>query len=240
MTVLVITSAVNVSTYKQTKLINMQDRKNLTKEAINYILEQKIVSKILLVDGTNELIFSKQEIVEIENKGVIIEQLAFQQNSNDVRRYGKSNGELQIMNFAVEYSDLLKSNSTFFKLSARYKIVNIKQIMQKLEGVDNVFFFDNLSFIPKKYKYTSTIFYKTTVEFYQENFSEALYRCSNEPEGYLESVYYNILAGRKKRSMYVQFPYYEGIAGTTASAIKNRRYIIKNLLSQVGLLSFRF
>ena len=61
----------------------------------------------MIVDGSNKKLLSQDEISQYAKRGVVIEQICFQQDIESVVRYGKSNGEVQIVNFAIDNSKII-------------------------------------------------------------------------------------------------------------------------------------
>lgn len=210
------------------------------RRALFSVLEKKYFEQIVIVDGSNTEILTKKEIDAYALKGIIIEQLLFQQNTFDVAEFGKSNGEMQITNYMVSNSILVKKAKGFTKITPRYFLDNIDEIIPKIYNKKNIFYLYEPSIIPNKNKFVCTIFYKTSVDFYKKYLAESIHECQKNPHGMLEAIFYRKLSKIKKTSVYTEFPHFSGLAGTTGKNIKNRYYFARNIFSKLGLLCYSF
>ena len=235
---ILITSAIKTYALKQNKLIDEQARLNYTKNAIHEIAKTKIFTEIIIVDGTCTNILSDFEINNFKNTGIKVEQINFQQDIEAVKLYGKSNGEMQIMNYAVDNSEIIKNKKIFYKISGRYNVKNIKDIINISENYNNLYYSYNPNIRKLFNPFLCTIFFKTNVEQYNEKIRTSLGACSTYQEGFLESVYYKILFHQRKNQIKIPFPYFVGVGGTSALPIVNRYYSLRNLYSQMGHLAF--
>lgn len=212
-----------------------------TKKAFYVILSKNYFDKIVIVDGSNFTIFSVSEIIEIQNTyNVKIEQLAFQQDKSLVDRYGKGNGEMQITNFMVENSRLVKEAGGFVKLTPRYFFDNIDEVLPKIKKFENVFFFYYPPIIRKIKPFVMTILYKTSLEFYNRQIRESLSEHNKSISGYAESVFYRQIIKLSKNGIKVDFPKFSGTSGTTGKKIKNQYMFFRKRFSSIGMLCYRF
>ncbi len=207
-----------------------------SRSSILHVIKQKIFNKIVIIDGSDIELFTTEELFDIRKSGILIEQFRFNQDFNQVRKYGKSNGECQLIEYAVMNSELINSSGGFYKLTPRYHFKNIDEIIKLLKQ-ENIFYSYNFWPITIKSPFVMTIFYKTSLKFYQEVLKDAIKYCSIERSGYLEAVFYKLLESRIKIPMSSPFPYFNGIAGTTAAAIHNDKYSLRNLASNYKLLA---
>jgi hypothetical protein len=237
---LLITSVLSTYAENSNKHKSFDSRKHETISAINKIVSLGIFNKIVIVDGSNNIILNQIEVEYYKSKLILIEQLSFQQNKFDVSKFGKSYGEIEIVNFAVENSKIINSSNGFYKISGRYFIKNLNKIISKIDRYENVFFLDNPLFINKNREYVATIFYKVTNEFYTKNLSQLMYKCNSSKKGFLEHIYYNALHKFRRNSILVGFPFYDAISGTTGKKAVNRFFIFRNLLSELGYLCFQY
>lgn len=239
-TPLLITSVLVTSAIKSNSLKSYDERLNQTIEAINKILDFKIFKKIVIVDGSNSKIFTDNEIKYFLELGVEIEQIVFQQNTDYVKKYGKSYGEVEIVNFSVLNSNLINRSKEFYKISGRYSIENLDKLVKTINKYENVFFYDNPPFLNKGREFVSTIFYKVSVDFYFKYLRDAQVECNYTVYGYLESVYYRCLKNIKRDRIPVQFPLYDAISGTTGNKSKTRFLIIRKIVSKIGFLCYHY
>lgn len=210
------------------------------RKALFYIIEKRYFDKIIIVDGSNQEVLSEKEIEDYGNSGIIIEQLIFQQNTEKVKSYGKSHGEMQITNYMIANSILVKEAGGFTKISPRYLIDNIDVIIPIIYNKVNVFFFYHPPIIRALKTYVCTIFYKTSLEFYKNNLEDSINDCNETESGFLESIFYRRLVNLKKISVFVSFPCFSGVAGTTGKSIYNGYFKIRNVLSKVGYMCYSF
>jgi hypothetical protein len=237
MSVALITSAVKPNAVDDTNLVDHVARLKQTRDAIYDLVKHSVFNKIVVVDGTNTPIFSTAEIAQIYNAHSIeIEQIAFLQNANEVRIKGKSFGELEIVNHAIINSRLIIDMGYFYKLSGRYTISNINEIVYRIGRKRNVFFFDNPPLFPIAGQFVSTIFYKSDVNFFLDVFKGAESECSYDVDGYLEAVFFRRLVKRRKFRCYVPFPWYNAVSGTTGREAVNRHYRKRKMAALLGVL----
>lgn len=240
MSPLLITSVVKTYATESNILKNKRQRLKQTKGAVFKIANQKLFSDIVIVDGSNTKIFTDDEINQFSSIGVTIEQIYFQQNAEDVRVGGKSQGELQIMYHAIQNSKLIKESGGFYKISGRYSIKNLKAIVRSIDRFDNVFYFDNPPSIGLGGRFVATIFYKAQNDFFLKHFGDASADCGYHTDGFLEAIFYRRLVKLKKRRCFPPFPHYEGVSGTTGKDLVNRRFFVRNLMSRLGGLCYAY
>lgn len=221
-------------------LIDSKIRLAETRKALFEMVEKRYFDQIVIVDGSNTEILTKKEISEFAQKGVIIEQLLFQQNTLNVSEFGKSNGEMQIINYTVTNSVLIKKAGGFTKITPRYVLNNIDKIMPNICNEKNIFYFYEPSIIPNKNKFVCTIFFKSSLEFYKKYLENSILECEKETHGILESIFYRKLSKIKTKRIFVEFPHFKGIASTTGNNIKNRYFFARNISSKSGLLCYSF
>jgi hypothetical protein len=210
------------------------------REAIFKIVDQKIFTHIVIADGSNHQIFDKQEIINFAQNGLVIEQICFQQNQNEVRVGGKSQGELQIIYYAIQNSKLIADFGAFHKISGRYNIKNLGSIVGATRSKNNVFYFDNPPALRLGGRFVATIFYKVQTDFFLKHFDSASSECGYHQDGFLESIFYRRLVKLQRRRCFAPFPYYEGVSGTTGKQLVNRHFWIRNVMSRLGGLCYAY
>lgn len=215
-------------------------RLNESREALFELMNKNLFKQIVIVDGSNNPVLSSAEIEFFNEKGVVIEQLLFTQNKELVEKFGKGHGEMQITNYMVENSKLVNQAGGFVKLTPRYFFDNIEKIMPILNQEKIVFFFYYPFLIRNIKKYTLSIFYKTTLDFYKTNISESIDYHSKDTYGLMESILFKQIIGLNKKSIKVSFPFFSGISGTTGKKIRNQYYFFRNTCSKFGLMAYAF
>lgn len=211
-----------------------------TRKALFHIIAKGYFNKIIIVDGSNHAVLSEKEIAQLANTGITVEQLLFQQDTELVKRFGKGHGEMQITNYMVKNSILAKEAGGFIKITPRYFLDNIDTIMPIIQDRSNVFYFYHPPLIRRNRSFVCTIFYKTSIDFYKSFLEESIHENTTEICGYTESVFYNRLIIQKKSSVYIDFPHFSGIAGTTGKNINNQYYTYRNIFAKIGLMCYSF
>lgn len=211
-----------------------------TKKALLSITQKGYFNEVVIVDGSNCEILSTEEIEEYKQKGITIEQLSFQQNSDLVDKFGKGNGEMQITNYMVNNSKLVIKANGFYKLTARYFFDNFDEVITNIHEVDNVFYFYYPPLLRNYKSFVATIFYKTTLDFYKQHIYGAMHMHSKSTSGLLESIFYKKLKNLPKKSISVVFPIYSGTSGTTGKKMMNRQYTLRNICSKIKLMAYSF
>lgn len=211
-----------------------------TRDALFSVIDHNLFEEIVIVDGSNTPILSDWEIVDLEKRGVKIEQLLFLQDKELVEKYGKGHGEMQITNYMVTHSKIVNKAGGFVKLTPRYYFDNIKDIIPRIENEKNVFFFYYPFPVRKLKKFVMSIFYKTSLEFYKKNIQNSITKHSKSLSGLMESVLYSEIIKLKKEPLYIPFPHFSGISGTTGKRIMNQYFIFRYFCSKFGLVAYRF
>ena len=186
----VITSVIATSTNHENNLTNQTVRLSEARKSLFLLIKSNLFKSIVIVEGSNFEILSDVEIKNFRHKGVEIEQITFNQNIEDVRNFGKSNGEQQIMNYMLKTSVLVNKAGNFYKLSSRYNMVNLAQVLSEIDRFDNVFFYFNPPVLRDFKSYVCTSFYKTSVCFYKKYLADCINECNLTSNGILEAVYF--------------------------------------------------
>lgn len=133
---------------------------------IIFLIKDSSVEKIVFCESSNyqSSIFSfLQEFASFYWK--YFEYLSFKWNSDKVISNGRWYWEQEILEFFIKNSVLLKNEKEFFKLTGRYKIKNINDIIVNEKSKSNVFVkispFDSRC---------NTAFFKSSVSFFTDVF----------------------------------------------------------------------
>ncbi|MCU0288111.1 MAG: hypothetical protein MUE70_06695 [Desulfobacterales bacterium] len=103
-------------------------------EALEYLVRTKLFENIIYADNSNSEFISDLHLLakSFESKRLKIEVLNIPiENEAEVK--GKGYGEGFLISQALGASELLQSNDSFFKLTGRYKLRNLKRILQIIE-----------------------------------------------------------------------------------------------------------
>jgi hypothetical protein len=141
--------------------------------------------------------------------GKELEILSFM-GSNDIIKFkGKSYGEGEILNYAIDNSTYLKNiDATFYKMTGRIFVGNINKILADSRQDDLFIRWD------VRKNEVDTRFFKTQVGFYKENLYHLLDLFDESAGMSIEEVYFNVLKGHP--GIY-SFSCYPEIRGTCAS-----------------------
>lgn len=235
---LFVSSAITPLTNAQTKLVDKELRLAETKDAIYHNIATGYYDKLVLVDGTNNDIFNDTELDLIRRRGIDVEQLKFKQCAQQVNEFGKSYGEMLITNYMIENSNLVNSFGRFVKISGRYKLENADQIIPKLSKLDTFFLNYHPMIVRKYYPYTSTIMYKASIGFFKENLASCTEECSNDINGFLESVFFRRLHKLRRKPVKISYPFFSGLSGVTGKAVTHEHLKKRKILSALGFLGF--
>lgn len=237
---IVLTSVIATSTTHENQLTNEETRLFEARKALFLLIQSNLFNKIVIVDGSNFNILTDHEVKFFSDKSIEIEQITFKQNTEDVRLFGKSNGEQQIMNYMLNNSLLVKKSGCFYKLSSRYFMLNMEQVLGNIKNLNNVFFYFNPPLLRNSKPFICTSFYKTSVSFYKEYLADSISDCNLTSYGCLEAVYFKKINECNKKGVLTEFPFFAGLSGTLGTAIENRFYNTRNLLSKLGILAYSF
>ncbi len=121
---LFLTGTINTYNKEFCVLNDPEKRKNEYINTIRYYLAN-YGYRILFVENSNENISSQFE-VEIENKQLEI--LCFDGNKYD-EKIGKGLGEMLCIEYGILHSSFIRQNPFIFKITGRYKILNLKNFI---------------------------------------------------------------------------------------------------------------
>lgn len=127
---------------------------------------------------------------------------------------GKSHGEQEIIEYALEHSGLLREAEWVVKISGRYIIENIRQFLNDLEGVKA----EVLANFSHHLTWADTKLMCFTKDFYSRYFKPCLEQYLNDSKKmcfekvFARSVHLCLAAGGTYRE-WRHYPYYKGICG---------------------------
>ena len=166
-------------------------------ERLNQYLEN--IKNLILKSDFNRIVFCENSHYQhdysslatlAQNHGKELEILSFMGSNDIIKVKGKGYGEGEILNYAINNSAYLKSNSTtFYKLTGRIYVDNVNKILADSHH-DNIFIRWDI-----KKKEVDTRFFKTQVGFYKENLYRLPDGCDERTGMSIEEVYFNVLKG---------------------------------------------
>jgi hypothetical protein len=171
-----------------------------------------------------------------ESHGKILEILSFTGSNDLIGIKGKSYGEGEILNYAIDNSAYLADDRTsFYKLTGRISVENVNAILAGSRH-DNIFIRWDI-----RKDEVDTRFFKSQVKFFKDTLYPLLDSIDERSSLSIEEVYFNALRGNPAvRS----FPAYPTIRGTCASLGKPYdlglfKSLYRTLQLKTGLLDLR-
>lgn len=198
------------------------------------ILNLNIFGKIIFCENTFYNVDYLKWKIAAENSGSELEILSFEGNKTLIEKQGKGYGEGEIIEYALRNSQLLKKHDTFYKLTGRVQVKNLKRIVQ-LHDKDDVLFIR----AQRNKMIADTRLFKCTVQFYS-TYLEGAYKEVDDLSGhYIENVFFNRLQKANNMSPFRVFPRFSGISGSTSNTydLPFHDYIKYSLLLKTGLLT---
>lgn len=159
---------------------------------------QYIDNLVNLISKSNfsEFIFCENSLADITDKEMIeslcsfywkkIEFLSFKWNDKLIKKYTRAYGDQEIIEYALDNSEILKNRKWFYKITWRYKVKNINEIVKTWELMETVFI---------KWwiwmKTVHTCFFKVSKEYFKWHFYWKYKQLENYPNNSLEYLYYD-------------------------------------------------
>ena len=245
--VLLITSAINVVA-PLTYLNNTEDRLNQLFISVVNWFEKYQNLKIVVCDGSG-YDFSDCELFQDSRfSGECLELISFNYDFELVRKYGKGNGEGQIIKYALNTSDFLSKTDFFAKVTGRLFVNNANYYFENTpENVYCQFNFNYKNiFFPIYSDAMDTRFYVIRRDFYREHLMD-LYKRVDDLNGiFLEHVFFekmnSLLSEKHELIFWCNFEV-TGISGSNGliySEYSFLRKIINVLRTSMIRLFFKF
>ena len=194
-----------------TVLQDAEVRKQHYLESLRFYLEKTNVPILFIENSDSDISHLFQNEIQ---KGRL-EILTFQGNDYD-KSLGKGYGEMLILEHASSFSKFFKEASFIFKITGRYKVLNIESYIDRYYDNENNFdliinFTNNLSFVDARFWGANPLFF---TEFFLKYKDEINDTKSIYFEHVLsKSVHQAIIKGYKYSNLY-HYPRYSGVYGT--------------------------
>jgi hypothetical protein len=113
----------------------------LTAKAALFFWAGQGIEKIVVADATGQCLLNEEELTLLKQMNVEVEQIHYQQNHDLIKLKGKGYGEGLLIQFALENSEFLKNQTSFFKCTGKVFCRNFDEIRRLIEhnGVTNIF-----------------------------------------------------------------------------------------------------
>lgn len=212
-------------------LVDSEVRCKNYEEAIRYYILESDFSKLIFIENTNSGHILDFLIEEASKVGKLLEILTFQGNNKELLKKGKGFGECESIEYVINNSKLLKQNDLIIKITGRYKILNINNIIDKLNT-------DYPSFI--RIRFNNMIdallfsFFSTT---WTKNFATAKEQINDKQARYIEHVIFDLIKQNRVdvRKLPV-YPIYVETSGTSGNVV-DKRHSLHRIMIYTGVLT---
>jgi len=213
--IIFLTGCIDPQNMSFTILKDIESRKQHYLDSIRYYLKRTDLPILFVENSGNDVscFFSN----EIESNRLEI--LTFHGNDYE-RDLGKGYGEMLILEHATLFSHLFKKASYIFKITGRYKVLNInsyiKYYYEKKESFDLLINFSpNLAFVDSRFWGASPCFFTDRLLKYKDiiNDSKSVYF----EHALSKAIHESIINGSKYSSL-CNYPRYSGIYGTLGTS----------------------
>ena len=204
---------------KKQNNLTVSDTDERLKQYVDSI-ESYIVSgafdKIVFCDNSNYECekADKMLVDKALSKGVKLEILHFEGDSEKVLHKGKGYGEGEIMEYIFAKSTLLQEEPWFFKVTGRLQVHNIKELVNTIGDSD---IYINIPNRNEKSMYDTRL-YAIQTDVYKKYFLKA-YESVDDGNGYyLEHVFADGIRNNSLKSRnFTKYPRITGVSGTSGS-----------------------
>jgi len=113
----------------------------ITAKAAVFFWAAQGIEKIVIADASNQVLLDDKEVLLLNQIGTTIEQIYYAQDESLVAVKGKGYAEAELLNFAIENSNILKNENNFFKCTGKAYCLNFKKIQEliKQENIQSIF-----------------------------------------------------------------------------------------------------
>jgi hypothetical protein len=226
---ILLTSAIT-ATAPFTKMTDASERVKATLRALSNWMALCSDTNFVLCDGSGYDLSRDLKTCGTIDSGRI-EVIAFENDREQVKIKGKGYGEGEIVRYALEHSEILKSADSFAKCTGKLWVDNYWSCRKAYNGTAAFSYFGFL-----KVHAVDTRFFIVRRDFYQANLLMSYARCDDAHGKYLENAYLDSLAGvARQRWMLPVYPRIRGLSGTSGKEYQssNLKRMGKNLAIQL-------
>lgn len=184
-----------------------------TRAAILFAATQG-VRRMVVADATGAHPLNDIDVQQLEALGTQVEQIAYQQNEDLLRRRGKGFAEGLLIAHALEHSRMLQECGSFYKLTGKLICRNLPQLDAMIRGANvGLMFWQSPGrelFAPR---WTELRFFLSTFEFAAQDLVPA-YMKVDEPLSFAESCVYEDVTAKLQPDAAWR-PQISGLAGGT-------------------------
>jgi hypothetical protein len=191
--------------------LQLQDKDERLKQylwALNYLLRKGRNINVVFCDNSGQK--CPDEIIQLAEKNKVkFEWLTFEGDTEKVVKYGKGFGEIEIINYALENSELIRECNYFIKLTGRIIVRNINMVLNSMNQKTNWF----LTYGEKKVEKLDTRFYGIKKQTWKDSLSD-IYTQGNDVINSVEILFARELLNRNEEMSTIRIqPNFEGESG---------------------------
>lgn len=219
--ILLMTATVNPNGLIDSSLQNVDIREEQYISTLKFYASQPDVDKIVFVENSG---WDLKKM--LQKSGVspeIVECISLDCN-NYPRELGKGYGEFQLIDKAIDLSKTLKANKNFVKVTGRFPVINISNMLKEFEKKDVDLYCDIVNHNIYDWLHTGwddhhgrTVVYKASVDFYKKYFYGRFVECNDEIDHTAEWLMYDVaMSHRDNPNVILRFktePHPTGRAG---------------------------
>lgn len=185
------------------RLKDTSERLRLALESVTKWLQMDPTQPLVLCDGSG---FDFAEHVSRLYPSARIECLHFENDRENIHRYGRGYGEGEIVRYALAHSKLIAAANCFAKCTSKLWVENYRKCAEAWNGrflCHGVFLNSFSPFKKTRFAYIDTRFYIASVPFYRQYFENAHHRIGirNEALFSLEDCFHEIAMENRMRGI---------------------------------------
>lgn len=215
--ILLLTGTINTYNKEFTLLTSSEKRREDYINAIHYYLKN-FNYPIVFVENSKQDI-SPDFITEIENKQL---EILFFDGNDYPKEMGKGYGEMCCIEYAINNSSMIKPDSFIFKITGRYKILNLNKFIDFYNDHPGT---DLIADLTNNFKLSQSAIFGFR-PFFPPNYLFKYLKILNDTNGiYFEHVLskavLNAISDGVDFKIFKYYPKIKAISGTTGKAYKN-------------------
>ena len=243
--VLILPSSVHANA-RYTALMDPGERMQQYIDALSWYIRESSLKKIIVCDNTGYDYPADLHQMAVAHRKEL-ELLSFHGDSALVESYGKGYGEGEIMEFIMTHSRLLKEADGFLKVTGRLKLVNLDEILRRIDTSKNYFMPISLLrprwLVPRAARVCVEVrAYYVTKTFFEKVLQTAYKNVRDDQTFFLEHAYYQAIARWSKDIEKVECfpvaPEITGISGSNGWVFKERSRLKKILIRLAARLGY--
>ncbi|MDA9312805.1 hypothetical protein N9515_08460 [Vicingaceae bacterium] len=225
----------NVSKTPLTVISNPNQRLKEYQENLKGILNSRIFKQIVFCENTQYPYDFKEEKQLASSLGAELEIISFLGSNYKIQKQGKGFGEGEIINTALEKSEVLSKAKDFYKLTGRIQVDNFKSIVSNCSHSNCFLLYQRNKPI------VDTRLFKCDVSFYKEHLTKAYVEVEDLEGNYLEHEFFKALKGQSGVRNFSDYPKFNSLSGSTGISYKKGafKYAIYQIMLKTGQLSIK-